>query len=120
MIKIRYGAFETNSSSVHCMLLVDDETLQKLKNNELLIRGWEARTGKEFLTLEEAKQYLVEELPPHRIDDLDKDELIEWLHEYNIAHTLDRWCEELDYDKNEWTSPHGDHINILCAYGRDG
>lgn len=34
---IRFGVFETNSSSVHSLTIVDAETYEKFKNGELLM-----------------------------------------------------------------------------------
>lgn len=37
MIKIRYGCFETNSSSVHSLIIVNEEEYKQLLNGELFL-----------------------------------------------------------------------------------
>ena len=37
MIKIRIGAFETNSSSTHCIILCSEEEYQALQDGDMLI-----------------------------------------------------------------------------------
>ena len=40
MFKIRQGVFETNSSSVHSMIMVNDEEYKKLNKEELFIQEY--------------------------------------------------------------------------------
>ena len=56
MIKIRYGVFETNSSSVHSLIMCNDDEYKKFMNNELLYDNW----YDEFISREEALDRLYE------------------------------------------------------------
>ena len=56
MIKIRYGVFETNSSSVHSLIMCSDNEYQKFVDNELLYDYWNDC----FITYNEALDRLYE------------------------------------------------------------
>ena len=49
-IQVRRGVFETNSSSVHSLVMCSDDDYNKWKKCELLYSKWDDR----FYTLEEA------------------------------------------------------------------
>ena len=51
-IKIRRGVFETNSSSVHSLVMCTDDDYNKWKRGEILYDKWAAK----LVTLEEAKK----------------------------------------------------------------
>ena len=51
-IKIRRGVFETNSSSVHSLVMCTDDDYNKWKRGEILYDKWESK----LVTLEEAKK----------------------------------------------------------------
>ena len=51
-IKIRRGVFETNSSSVHSLVMCTDDDYSKWKRGEILYDKWAAK----LVTLEEAKK----------------------------------------------------------------
>lgn len=55
MKKIRQNVFETNSSSVHSLIICTDEEYEKLNNNKLYINNFE-----EFITSEEYKKILID------------------------------------------------------------
>lgn len=40
MIKVRTGAFETNSSSTHCLILCSDAEYKALQEDEAMIDTW--------------------------------------------------------------------------------
>lgn len=55
MIKVRYGCFETNSSSVHSLIIANEEEYKQLLNGELFIK-WDD----DFITKDEAIQELLD------------------------------------------------------------
>ena len=54
MIKIRYGVFETNSSSVHSLIMCNDDEYKHFMNNELFYDKW----TDSFISREEALERL--------------------------------------------------------------
>lgn len=55
MIKIRYGVFETNSSSVHSLILCSDEEYKAFEKHQLYYNCWEHH----FMTREEVREMIV-------------------------------------------------------------
>lgn len=55
MIKIRYGVFETNSSSVHSLILCSDEEYKALEKHQLYYNRWDDH----FMTREEVRETIV-------------------------------------------------------------
>ena len=96
MKKIRNMVFETNSSSVHSMVIVTDDELEKLNSEELVfdkednvINKEEAiKSGKPYFTIEQ------------------------W-----IDNIYDR---DLLYDVEEYKCKCGEHINMLIEHGYNG
>lgn len=56
MIKIRYGVFETNSSSVHSLIMCSDEEYKAFERHQLYYNCWEHY----FMTREEVREKIVE------------------------------------------------------------
>ena len=56
MIKIRYGVFETNSSSVHSLILCSDEEYKAFEKHQLYYNHWEHY----FMTYEEVHKRIVD------------------------------------------------------------
>ena len=56
MIKIRYGVFETNSSSVHSLIMCSDEEYKAFERHQLYYNRWEHY----FMTREEVRAKIVE------------------------------------------------------------
>ena len=62
MIKIRYGVFETNSSSVHNMTLCDTNDYARWVNGEVLFNtghgsSWGGNDWPQFIPVDEASKY---------------------------------------------------------------
>lgn len=55
MFKIRYGVFETNSSSVHSLIMCSDEEYKAFEKHQLYYNPWEER----FMTREELRETIV-------------------------------------------------------------
>ena len=136
MINIRTGLFETNSSSVHSMILCDtndyDAWLQgkKLLNSDYFYRYSLVRDDEipMFVTPEEAAKYDVNyPYPPAKRGDWDELEL-EWKDEDGNWHnrkfiTLEEYeegyCRWYDRFNEEYITPKGDEVTCFGYYGRD-
>lgn len=117
MIQTRLCVFETNSSSTHSMIICTEEEYKKLRNNELYLDEW----GDEIISYEDALKrasrdsgYEIEEL-----EKMNPERLSEILHEFCEIVSLDEWREYLDHDYNRFTTPSGDQMVAICAYGHD-
>lgn len=127
MIKIRYGVFETNSSSVHSLCVAQNEEIDRLKNNELLVNlSW--RRSNYLISYEEALQELIKELKEYGNDnDLiivnngDKEEIYHLMYEYDIAEPFNKYlqAEYLEPYEEEFTTKNGDRVLIFGRYGHD-
>jgi len=138
MINIRYGTFETNSSSVHSLMIATDEEYKQLVAGTLCIDSY----NDEYITRTEATNLLLanasaEELSDFWHNELEEDtELIptvEWFNTISIDdfdEFLREFCDGIRsfsnyggeyyerYDE-EYTSEHGDKIHIFGYYGHD-
>lgn len=136
MINIRYGTFETNSSSVHSLMIATDDVYKQLVAGTLYIDIY----NDEYLSREEVTNILLavpeRELKNFWHNDCEKDtELIptiEWFNTLSIRdfnEFIREFCDGIRsfedygeyyewYDK-EYTSEHGDKIHIFGYYGWD-
>lgn len=121
MIKYRLGMFESNSSSTHSMIIGMEDDYKKWENGELLYKRYE---NQGFYTKEEAIDIL-KEIPWYKnrdinFDTIDPEELNEWLEDEGFisADWLDN--DELEHDYNEFVTPSGEKICMICRYGWDG
>ena len=80
MIKVRYGVFESNSSSVHSLIMCGSNEYYEFMNNKLLYYRWEDR----FISNKEALDKLYKEVK-------DEDEFME---DFNLPYGFSR--DELD------------------------
>lgn len=138
MVNIRYGTFETNSSSVHSLMIATDEEYKKLIAGELYIDS----VHDIFLTKTEVINILLDEVAVDQLsyfwfNDLGKhttlsptvewfnalpaEEFDEFLREFGDGITsFDNYGGEY-YERynEEYTSEHGDKIHIFGYYGND-
>ena len=103
-IKIRRGVFETNSSSVHSLVMCTDDDYNKWKSGEFLYDKWAAK----LVTLEEAKKeedYEDEEEFNSRFLDYDR---------------FNSW-QYIEYETFEQTfeTPGGEIVHGFGYYGHD-
>ena len=108
MIKVRQGTFETNSSSTHSIVIVEDDQLKKWETGELLY----VPEKDEFLNKTEAEKYLKE---------LGKEDDNIWWGRKPL--TCDEYFEsynDLTCDETTYTTTKGEKIHIFCRYGYDG
>lgn len=131
MFQIRKNVFETNSSSVHSLIMTDEDTYKKLGRGDLLIGGYNADFEDEFITYEQAYQTLKELFEKYpdlyaeygitNLDDCDRDYIETIMGQEDIAYTLNTYGGTY-YEKFEdfYTSPSGDKIVAFGYFGRDG
>ena len=63
MIQVRYGMFETNSSSTHSIFIVTEEEYENLEKGELLINiGGRWRGDPDTITKEKAIDELISQI----------------------------------------------------------
>lgn len=134
MIQIRHNTFETNSSSTHSMTIFTAEQFREFKRGDLWVNDFYGRTsseykGKQFVTLEEIEDILQKsEDYQEDYESLieaknDSDELSEWVYDHEDSFINYERMMESDYlevDENEYTSPSGDNLVMVCRYGFDG
>lgn len=114
MKKIRNKVFETNSSSVHSMIIASDEEVKLLQSGELLI------DYEEIITKEEAIEKFnkqKENNPNCNYDDIDYKAYLE-------LKTLDEWIDSiyedcLSYEYYEYTTKGGEHLTMYIRHGQD-
>lgn len=133
MIKIRYGVFETNSSSVHSLIMCSDNEYQKFVDNELLYDLW----NEELITYNKAldKLYknvkfdmdfkyhfnLPDDFSRDKLNDFSVDELEYYLASETSIYTCNYFFNELDYNTYEDTyrTIHGEVVHAFGYYGHD-
>ena len=120
MIKCRLGCFETNSSSCHSMIIGMEDEFKKWENDDLLYN----RDTQRFCTKEEAIN-LLKTISWYKnrnidFDTIDPAQLKEYLADEGFI-SCD-WIDddELNHDYNEFVTPKGEKICMLCRYGYDG
>jgi len=141
MVNVRYGMFETNSSSTHTMCIVNDEEYKKLLNGELFI-DYEDLVDKDTIIkgLVEVAQNNPDDMYEFcldvccmPIDDkkpeftyewfaaLPSEDLNELAHEYLGAQDFDHYMNSGYYESYEdkYTTEHGDTVHIFGLFGRD-
>ena len=103
-IKIRRGVFETNSSSVHSLVMCTDDDYNKWKRGEILYDKW----ANKLVTLEEAKK---EE------DYLDEEEFNSRFLDYDHFYS----SQYIEYETFEQTfkTPGGEIVYGFGYYGQD-
>lgn len=133
MIKIRYGVFETNSSSVHSLIMCSDNEYQKFVDNELLYDLW----NEELITYNKAldKLYknvkfdtdfkyhfnLPDDFSRDKLNDFSLGELEYYLASEASIYTCNYFFNELEYNTYEDTyrTIHGEIVHAFGYYGHD-
>lgn len=106
MRQIRFGTFETNSSSTHSLVIGTPEQIEKWENGELFINYYDDYAT-EFKTKEE-------------LDQMEETEKSFYREDWKNGEEWDEATEYLDHDSQIITTPGGEILSIVCAYGRDG
>lgn len=105
MRQIRLGTFETNSSSTHSLVIGTPEQIEKWKNGELFINYYD-----DYATVFKTKEEL---------DQMEETEESFYRDEWKNGEEWDEATEYLDHDSQIITTPGGEQLSIVCAYGRD-
>lgn len=122
MIKTRKGVFETNSSSTHTLVVLNDDDYLKLDSGEYLLDNWNGIIKPKEEVLKDLRQNYIE-YNKEREDfnsDITDEEL---LSEYNDGWTtLDEFFEDeyLEGFDDTHTTPSGDIVHIFGKYGYGG
>lgn len=148
MISIRRGTFETNSSSTHSISIYTDKEFEEMnrKKNDpnYLFSDWQEKfytiediitryKGSEsfderiigeklrmFLSGRELKDCLQEEFEEYdSFEEYLNDELELKSINYRNGDNYDGYSY-LEEDYTQYTTPGGEHLHIICKYGRDG
>ena len=128
MKQMRYGVFETNSSSCHSITMCMKEDYDKWVNGETYLnegRGWCSSSSykdKQFVTKEEAIDIITNNkyLPKIDLDTMDDDELMECFRD-NEIYTCETYDNEyLEGFEEEFTTPNGETVVSFGQYGYDG
>ena len=126
MLKIRSNVFETNSSSVHSMIMCDDEEYKNLSEGKALITE-----ENEIISIEEAYDLLVERsqewynkelLEEIKTVDLnDPDIIVALCCKYDIAFTLEEYLnrEYYDFFDDSYTTKNGEIVHAFGYFGHD-
>ncbi len=106
MRQIRFGTFETNSSSTHSLVIGTPEQIEKWEAGELYINYYD-----DYATVFKTKEEL---------DQMEETEKSFYRDEWKNGEEWDEATEYLDHDSQIITTPGGEQLSIVCAYGRDG
>lgn len=131
MKTIRYGTFETNSSSTHSLLILSDEEQDLLDKEELYIAS---TYDYDLLTKEEYKQKMISEMTDFDYYDSelnfeenlakfkDSDAYGDNQNEFprTLEELIDYETSYLDHDVDRYTTKSGDQIVIHSFYGYNG
>ena len=110
MRQIRLGTFETNSSSTHSLVIGTPEQIEKWENGELFVNYCDDYAT-EFKTKEELDQMEVETKEKGHYF---------YREDWKNGEEWDEATEYLDHESQIITTPGGEQLSIVCAYGRDG
>lgn len=134
--QIRYGTFESNSSSTHSITLCLQEEFDAWEKGELLLDYYNDKFINPYTLTEEDKVEAQEEYDNKKQlfwadwDNLSKDAKNKWYEKYLKEHdlydegfyTYDEFMENeyLETFVESYTSPSGDKIVAFGRYGYDG
>lgn len=114
MIVKRQHVFETNSSSVHSMVIATDEEEKLLNSGELLLYYDSIITKEE--AIEKFNKHK-EKYPNYNYGDVDYKTYLE-------LETLEEWINNieercLNYEYEDYTTKGGEHLNMHICHGED-
>lgn len=121
---VRFGVFETNSSSTHSMIIMSKEEKSKWKNGEL----FRCRYGDRFIEKKDADkiiQSLKEQYAKNYKVDISEIEIEDVKYEDSFYEdfplTFDEYDDwmNLEMDENYYVTKNGEEIVIMCWYGND-
>ena len=109
--QIRFGAFETNSSSVHSLTIASKEEFQKFKNRKLFLKD-----DDHFVPKKEVLEYLKER--GHYIERISEQELNRLIKRYGYQ-SYENFGEDYEYFEYEYKTESGDKIIVFGYSGQD-
>ena len=128
MRTIRYNTFETNSSSTHCITMLDKSDYDHWTNKEIFIdindgnKVYDLKDVYEFLKL----KYNYQGFESYSEVNLFIDEVIannNWYrYDCEVPISFDKYCEmydSLEMDTSEFRTKNGDEVVAICHYGYD-
>ena len=117
MQQIRYGVFETNSSSTHSITMCMQSEFDAWKRGEVLFD----QEADEFITMEKALGIVAEGRWCDGVDPavLTKDELEDALRENYIYRYDNYGSDYLEYYEDSFTTPSGETVVAFGEYGHD-
>lgn len=113
--QIRYGVFETNSSSTHSMTIFTEEQYDLFHKGELYLNRWHEKDLPEFCTAEMLREH-------YPFTEKEK----EWFETeeeywYDCGFQTEYFEDEyLETDTTYYTTPGGEKLVMVCKYGYDG
>lgn len=130
MIQIRYGCFETNSSSTHTLVMCNEREYRDFLQNKILIRGWNSSGKGLFITYDEAladlkKDY--EKCPMHylrehgveSLETCDENTILNILAEEDIALSYEHYGDGYEFYDESYTTPGNEVVHAFGYYGYD-
>lgn len=138
--QVRIGTFETNSSSVHTLVICSEKEYLAWKNGELLLNPYKYSSKERFIKVaalteeekEEAIRYYEDEKRDYwkPWEDLTEKEVNQWFDKYakdydlrrGDYYTYDRYMYNGDLEtfEDSYTTESGDKIVAFGKYGYDG
>lgn len=117
MRQIRRGVFETNSSSTHSLTMCSEEEYDRWEKGELvLVDSWSV--DENFITREEAINFVKEEGDFDDVDMSDKQEVDDILRDYEYISYDKYWDnDELEGFEDSYTTPSGEKVIAFGLYG---
>lgn len=116
MIKIRRGVFETNSSSVHSLIICSEADYKKLNRGELYIDAW----SDELFTREKVIEAVSKYFDREKLEAMDEDDFRAVIRDNGFEMLDDLEGGDLEFFEQEYTTEHGDKIVAFGQYGFDG
>lgn len=145
MLNVREGTFETNSSSCHNIVVVEDSQLEKWKNGELffiengnkfitkyeketLLKGIYGNLVLDYANNPSYQEEIAEAIKEGTLKDYVKDMIADeiwYVDEDSLPLSFSEWKEkwyarDLEKDEDTYTTPKGEKIHIYSQYGYDG
>lgn len=126
--QIRKGTFESNSSSVHSLVMCNKSDYDKWEKGELFLhKGWGISYPKDnrpkenhFYTKEEMLAFLESNKYFLNFTYNTESELLDFLHEnewFDYDYFWNEWCENWETFEESFTTENGDTV---IAFGYDG
>lgn len=119
MKQIRYGTFETNSSSTHSLVICTEQDYKDWESGKILLNKWpHGKNLPRFVTYEQAIKYIKDQYNgdiPSNKEDLD-----ELLAEYEFETVEVFENNELEWYDEHFKTPSGDNMVVFGQYGYNG